>query len=116
MYELNNLLSAPIVSNLKAVIDQLSTTLDHVKTCLKALESSWDTFEAHNAPCSRWDDHERFLKWWESEEIQAVYEPFYTEQNRLEKNIEWIETNIKNLQDVFQSLEYMDAEGILPKS
>lgn len=116
MYELNNLLPAPVVSNLEAVIDQLSTTLDHVKACLGTLESSWDTFEAQNAPCSRWDDHERFLEWWDSEEVQTVYEPFYTEQSRLEENIEWIETNIKNLQGVLQSLEYMDAEGILQKS
>jgi len=116
MYELNNLLPAPVVSNLKAVIDQLSTTLDHVKACLAASESSWDTFENQNAPCSRWDDHEHFLEWLDSEEVQAVYEPFRTEQSRLEENIEWIETNIKNLQGVLQSLEYMDAEGILPKS
>lgn len=115
MYEFNNLLPAPVVDELSHAIDHLYITAKHIKACYDATNARWDTFEAQNAPCSRWDDHDTFSEWFDSDEVQEIYSAYFAEDKRLSENLEWVEETIKNLEEALQALTYMDSDGLLPK-
>ena len=115
MYELYTMMDAPVVTDLTKVISKLFSVLAMVQACYDSTCARWEAFENANAPCHYWDDSQRYEEWLDSDEVSEVHNGYVTEEARLADNIDWIKENIKRLEDIKQSLEFMDSDGLLPK-
>lgn len=115
MNEFYNLNTAPAITDLDHAIDHLTETLRLTKACYDSTVAKWEAFESANAPCSRWDDHQRFDEWLDSDEVASIYDAYTAEESRLSENVEWIEDTLKTLRKVLETLTYMDNDGLLPK-
>ena len=113
--EFYNLNTAPAITDLDHTIDHLTETLRLTKACYDSTVANWEAFESANAPCSRWDDSQRFDEWLDSDEVASIYNAYATEESRLSENVEWLEDTLKTLRKVLETLTYMDSDGLLPK-